>query len=246
MSKIGSDREYDTIDRCITKESRSREYRSNGLKIENQIFLIMKDAFKELYKENDDGWINKLNQKILDNRNLENNVAFINYNYDKVLDENLLHFDYLTEKERDVDYRDRRQVLQNHTISTFYPHGNLFPIEEVRAPSHISRHLRTNKTGLKGVIDAISCHESDNHQVFKYGFNPIKLYILGLGGGLRVNLSNLDFGKEKISEIHVTVTDKNKYKEIISLLSEKYAVPTTDVRVYPACDELVEKAFNGD
>ena len=242
MSKVGKDREYDTIDRCITKESRSREYRSNGLTIENNIFSVMKALFKELYKENVDGWINKLNRKILDNNDLEHQIAFVNYNYDNVLDENMLFSEHLSEKERKVDYRVRIYGLLNHYIPIFYPHGNFFSIEELKDTNHSLRHLSTKKSDLDDVIDAVSCHESEHHSVKKYTSSPTKLYILGLGGGLKVNLSNIEF-KDPVSEIHVTIRDKNIKDEIIKFLSDHYGIPTTEIKIYSSCEELIENCF---
>ena len=242
LSKIGENKEYDTIDRCITKESRSKEYRSNGLTIEDQIFSATKDIFKELYKEYDDGWVNKLNQKILDTSHLEHQIAFLNYNYDNVLDENLLHFDYLTQKERDVDYRIRRGNLSSKYIPAFYPHGNFFSEDELRRPSHLYKRIDTNKSELGNVIDAISCYESKIHEIKKYGNNPIKLYILGLGGGLRINLDHINL-EHPVFEIHVTIKDESKKDEIIKFLNEKYGIPTTQIKIYRTCDELIENSF---
>lgn len=243
MNKIGKGKEYDTIDRCITKESRSKEYRSNGLTIENSIFSIMKNIFSDLYKEYEDGWINKLNQKILDNNGLEDRIAFINYNYDKVLDENLLHFDYLTQKERDVDYRNRIRSLAFKQISAFYPHGNFFSEDEVNRPSHLYRHISTDKSELGNLIDAISCYESKAHSVKKYSNLPSRVYLLGLGNGLKVNLDNILF-EHKISEVHLTIKDPNINRgEIITFLSEKFKVPYAEIKVYSNCDELIEACF---
>jgi len=243
MSKVGESKEYDTIDRCITKESRSKEHRSNGLTIENNIFLIMKDIFKELYKYNEDGWVNKLNQKILDSSDLEHRIAFVNYNYDNVLDENFLFFDYLTQKDREVDYRERRGALRGRSIPIFYPHGNLFSESELKNPSNLDRHLYTKKTELENFVDAISCHESEMHNVYNYGNDPIKLYILGLGGGLEVNLSNIDFKNHPISEIHITITDKSKKEGVVNFLSENYGVPSEKIKIHTNCNDLVEKSF---
>lgn len=244
INKIGKDKEYDTIDRCIKKESRSREYRSNGLTIENNIFSIIRNIFEELYnKEFEDGWINKLNQRILDNAGLENHIEFINYNYDKVLDENLLHFQYLTQKERDVDYRNRIRSLSTQYISAYYPHGNFFSQDQMSRRSHLDRQINTNKSGLNNVIDAISCHESELHSVKKYGLQPTKVYLLGLGNGLRVNLSNINF-ENKTSEVHATIKDPTINKdEVTDFLSKKFNVPDTEIKVYSTCDELIEMCF---
>ena len=81
MDKVGEKKDYYTIDECIQKESVSKNCHSNGHEIENQIFLIIRDIFDEVYKENNDGWIRKLNEKILHNKevSLEHTMTFINY-----------------------------------------------------------------------------------------------------------------------------------------------------------------------
>ncbi len=241
LRKVGDGKEYNTIDECITKESRSRNYRSNGLTIENYIFLIMKIIFTELYKENEDGWINKLNQKILDSNNLENKIAFINYNYDNVLDKNILLFEYLTEKERKVDYRSRIANLSAY-VQTFYPHGNFYSEQESQSANRLYRHLKTKKSELQDVIDAISCHESEKHVLKMYGTK--KLYILGLGNGLQINLDNIEFTPYSISEIHVTIKNKDKKDYIIDFLNKKFGIPAVEIKIYDNCDELIEKCFN--
>lgn len=71
------------------------------------------------------GWIRALNKKILSN-NLESKLAFINYNYDDVLERNLLDFSYLPAKHRILNYAPRLERLSKAAIDVFYPHGNLF------------------------------------------------------------------------------------------------------------------------
>ncbi len=242
IDKVGQDKEHDTIDRCITKESRSKVYRSNGLAIENSIFLLMKEIFRDIYSPNEDGWINKLNQVILDRQWLENKIAFINYNYDNVLDENILKFDFLTEKELNVDYRVRIANLDTR-IPIFYPHGNFFSETELSDNSYLNRNITTNKTDLTNVIDAISCHESEAHTLKKYGSDNIKLYILGLGWGLPVNLEKITFIMSPVSEIHVTIKDSDIKEKILETLSTKFNIPVHDINVYGNCDELIEQSF---
>jgi hypothetical protein len=243
LDKVGKNKEYDTIDRCITKESRSKEFRSNGLTVENHIFLIMKDIFKGLYKENEDGWISGLNQKILDGKVSEDQIAFINYNYDHVLDENLLHFDYLTQKAREYDYGTRISYLSPKYIPAFYPHGNFFSENELSRPSHLYRNIETKKSNIGNVVNAISCHDSETHAIKKHGSTSIKLYILGLGGGLQGNLGKLT-PNYPVSEIHVTIREKNEKDEILKFLGNNYGISTTEIRVYADCGELVENAFD--
>lgn len=242
INKVGEGREYATIDQCITKESRSREFRLNGLTVENKIFLIMKDLFKKLYKENDDGWISRLNKKILDSNSLEHRIAIVNYNYDNVLDENLLCFEHLTQKEHDVDYRTRINSLSPVRIPSFYPHGNFFSEEEITRPSRLYRYVETKKSGLENIVDAISCYDSESHIVKRHGSNLIKLHILGLGGGLQFNLGKLAL-EGQVSEISVTIRDNNKRDEIIGFLSDNYKVPATEIKIFSDCNELIESSL---
>jgi hypothetical protein len=245
VDKVGDGKKYDTIDRCITEESRSKKYHSNGLIIENCIFSIIKNIFKESYKECGEAWLSTLNRKILDKEGLENEIAFINYNYDHVLDDNLLHFEFLNQKEREVDYRKRIESLSNKYIEALYPHGNFFLEQELGKFTHVNRLLNTKKSDLKnrGIIDAVSCYESEKCDIKKYGYNPVNLYILGLGGGLYTNLNNVS-SINLVSEIHVTIKDEAKRNEIIKFLSEKYSLTPTEINIYPTCEELIDKCFN--
>ena len=94
-----------TIESCFGEEIKVLASARNG--IENQIFLIIKDIFIEKYEENDQGWIKTLNEKILLNSEagLENKLAFINYNYDQVLDKNILNFFHLPQKQKIFNFR---------------------------------------------------------------------------------------------------------------------------------------------
>lgn len=242
LDKVGENKNYNTLDQCITKESRSKEYHSNGLDIENSIYLTTKNIFNESYKENEGGWINKLNQWILDDYGLEHKIAFINYNYDNVLDESILHFEYLTQKEETIDYRERISDLSGRRIPALYPHGNFFAEDEFKTPTHLYRTIHTKKSELRNLIDAISCYESGIYRVEKTRESweskiPIRLYILGLGGGLQINLSNIKL-EVPVSEIHVTIKDKNKKDKIINFLSKNYNIPVTEIKIYKTCEEL--------
>ena len=98
------------------------------------------------------------------------------------------------------------------------------------------------KSGNKKYIDAVSCYESEQHKVSRTFYQyPIKLYLLGLGGGLQVNLNNIDFGN--ISEIYVTIKDPSIRNGVIAFLSEKYKVPETEIKIYSTCEELINACF---
>lgn len=99
------------------------------------------------------------------------------------------------------------------------------------------------KSGVGGYINAVSCYESYRHNVKKYGNGSIKLYILGLGGGLKINLDNINF-MNPISEIHVTIKDTSIKNSVTRFLNEKYNFPEAEIRIYDTCEELVKKCFD--
>ena len=245
IEKIDDKKKYITLDECLKEESAALEYHSNGHQIENQIFSVIKDIFNDLYKDHENGWIRILNEKILDNKSagLENKIAFINYNYDTVLDKNLLNFTYLPQKHQLFNFRNRLSELSEEVIDVLFPHGNLFSNKELESTSHVSRHIDTMKSGVGKYVDVVSCYESRRHSVKKYNRTPTRLYFLGLGGGLQINLGNIDF-LISIDEIHVTIKDSSIKDATVSFLSEKYGIPATEIRIYDTCDELVRKCFN--
>jgi len=244
IDKVGDGKQYDTLDKCIEAESISKEYHLNGHEIENQIFLVIKDIFTEAYKEFDDGWIRTLNESILYecHKNLENRIAFINYNYDNVLDKNLLNFTYLPAKKQILKSKPRLDVLSLVTVSVLHPHG-YFPLEETEFTSHAYKFSKTMKSNDKKYIDVVSCYESETHNVKRFSQFPIKLYLLGLGGGLQVNLNNIEF-ENRISEVNVTIKDPNIKDRAVTFLSEKYKVPKTEIKIHSTCEELVNACFS--
>jgi hypothetical protein len=243
IDKVGPEKVYQTIDQCIKDESISPDYHINGPDIENEIFLILKEIFIEAYEEPLTGWIKKLNGKILLNRRqkLEEKIAFINYNYDNVLNKNLLNFEYLPSKQRIFTYREEIELLSYASMSALYPHGNLFTEETSR---HVEVHMNTIKSGNSKFFDAVSCYESKEHVIETYiPSKPVSLYFLGLGGGLETNLAHLTF-KNPISEIHVTIKNLELKDKIVSLLSESFGKQPEEIKIYGSCDELIEGCFN--
>ncbi len=243
LNKIGDNKKYKTIDECIMLESASKNYHDNGHEIENEVFGIIKNIFKEAYKDNDEGWIRKLNEKIKNNVNLslEDKIAFINYNYDDVLDKNFLNFDYLPIKHKLFNYKNRLSVLSEVEISCLYPHG-YFPSEY--NSSYLVKKKDTIKSGSEEFIDAVSCYESKGHTVSNYNLaQKISLYILGLGSGFKINLNNIHF-KNRIFDIHITIKDKKSEDRIVNLLSEKFKINLTEIKIYNDCCDLVDNCFN--
>lgn len=242
-NKVGNNKEYQTIDHCIEKESRSKQYRSNGLRIENEIFQIMKDIFHDRYKDNEDGWIDELNRKILGRKNLEHELAFINYNYDSVLDENFFRFEYLSEKELIVDHGARINKLLQEFVSCFYPHGNFYSEREFKNPNYFFRVIQTKKSDNGTLIDAISCQDCEKHEVRvgDYG-KSIKIHILGLGRGLETNLNNIEF-LDSISEINITIRDKTKKEEIVDFLCGRFRIQPEVIKIYSDCNSLIKNCL---
>ncbi len=241
MDKVGEQKKYRTIDECMTKESVSSEYRGNGYDIEDEIFLVIKEILDEKYKDNEDGWIEILNKKILDNTHLAKKIAFINYNYDSVLYKNFLNFKYLSQKERESTRSNELSVLSKTKAPALFPHDYLFSEKEIENYPCLNIYSNTPKTDNERDINAVSCHDSEHHNIVKFG-PAIKLYILGLGEGLQVNLNKISLSLS-ISEVYVTIKDANKKDEVINFLSEKYKT-VTEIQVYDTCKELVEKCFN--
>lgn len=237
-------KKYKTIDECIAKESVN--YHDNGAKIEDEIFRAMNRVFNKQYnKDNTKGWINLLNNKFLDKKNkliqnLENRIAFINYNYDDVLDKNFLNFNYLDQKHRDVLDRERLLELNEAKVPCFYPHGFFSELE----PDHLSRRSDTYKSG-GNYIDVVSCHDSKPHSLWLENQSlGINLYILGLGGGLEINLKNINF-QNPIFKIHITVKNPENVETVRNFLIEQFReVNPTNIIVYKDCKELINNCFN--
>lgn len=243
IDKVGSENVYKTIDQCIKDESISPDYHSTGPDIENEIFYILKEIFIENYQEPLTGWIKKLNNKILSNRKKElaQKIAFINYNYDNVLNKNFLNFDYLPSKQRIFTYKEEIKELAHKRVLALYPHGNLF-LEE--SSPHIEVIVNTIKSGNSKFLDAVSCYESKKCSIGKeYDKRPINLYILGLGGGLAINLANLEFN-DPIKEIHVTIKNAELKDEIVGILVKRFSKQPEEIKIYESCDELIEECFS--
>lgn len=244
LNKIGDSKQYKTIDECIALESVAQEYHHNGHQIEEEIFHAMKDIFEEVYRENGNGWIRLLNEKIKNNQNLklEDRIVFVNYNYDNVLDKNFLNFDYLPEKYKLFNYSERLSHLSYTLANSFHPHG-YFPSDFL--PKNTARTTKTMKSENSMYIDAVSCYESEKHTVVRsvnYDDKKRSLYILGLGAGLEINLNNISFEVE-ISNIHVTVKNQDYKDKIVDFLSKKFKIPVTEIKVYTSCYDLVNNCF---
>lgn len=245
LGKVGEKNEYETIDECIEKESVSGAYHLDGDGVENDLFLCIKDIFNEVYRENNKGWITKLSDKILHHRDnrLEEKIAFVSYNYDNVLEKNLLRFGHLPGKHSRLNNKPRLDQLSTVRVPVLYPHGNLYLKSEIPQGSHAERHYKTMKSGIAGYIDVVSCYESYDHTVkHELYVDGIELYILGLGGGLKFNLSKLNL-PNKVLQISVTISDTKNDEEIIKFLNTKFKVPTEKISIYRNCNDLIDACF---
>jgi hypothetical protein len=208
--------------------------------------LSVKDVFEEVYRENNEGWIRKLNDKILRHpRNrLEEEIAFVSYNYDNILEKNLLKFGHLPGKYSRLNVKPRLdQLSATVRMPVLYGHGNLYAESEVSKDSYTKRYFKTMKSGIDGYIDVVSCYEGHNHTIKHDPYtNELELYILGLGGGLKFNLSKLTFSK-KVTKVFVTVCDAGNDEDIINFLSTRFKVPPQEIFIYRNCIDLIDDSF---
>ncbi len=245
LAKVGEKNEYKTIDECIEKESVSGIYHADGDGVENDLFASIKDIFNEVYEENNTGWITRLSDKILrhpENR-LEDKLAFVSYNYDDVLEKNFLRFNHLPGKHSRLNNKPRLDQLSSVSVPVLYAHGNLYSESEIPQSSHTKRYYKTMKSGVAGYIDVVSCYESYNHSIkHEHYTEELELHILGLGGGLKYNLSKLNLAK-KVAQISVTVSDGKNDEEILKFLNAKFKVPVEQISIYRTCNELIDASF---
>lgn len=238
LNKVGSGKKYPTIDACIKFESISPDYHDTGHEIENEIFKAIKNILISSYINQPNGWIKSLNDYIKDNphENLESRVAFINYNYDDVLRKNFLNYDYLSSKEKLITDYDRLNSLSRIQIPCFHPNGFLY---ETNENDRLQIETDTHKTGKQEFIDAISCHDSKKHRAGSNNrMKPVKLHILGLGGGLITNLNNLDI-INKVQEINITISENIKSDAIVEYLIEKFEVEEAQIGIHDDCHGLI-------
>ncbi len=243
MDKVGEKKTYATLDECVVAEAVSEAHHTNGEVIEDKIFSLIRQIFVESYNQNSNGWINKLNRKILSKTQLLNQLTFINYNYDHVLEDNFLNYEYLPTKHRRLNFKTELKILSNAFIQVLCPHGT-FTIPELKHPSHIRKIFKTIKTDDGELLDVVSCHESNPHTIALNYPSAVSrnLYILGLGGGLEINMKNLKFDLP-VGNVHITVKDKKYLKNVISFLATKFKKQEREIKVYDTCTEIIEKCF---
>lgn len=257
LDLIGEDKKYKTLDECIYNESSSSKYKENGQDIEFEIFRILKETFSTLYKK-EISWIKNLNEKIRKQEGVDwRNLFFINYNYDNVLADNILDFNYLSKTERERIYRDRisnLDYIRHHQsyekIPCLYPHG-LF---EYSDRGFLNEESDTINSHDDSIPKTVSCYHSKPHEInFSVNSQGVDLYILGLGGGLEINFNNMTFSDvSKIKNIHITIrpspdrskqeNDKHK-KDVIEFLKEKFNLPEENIKSHEDCISLIEDCF---
>lgn len=245
LSFVGEKKKYRTIDECIHMESRAEPYHEIGLDVENCIFSIIKEIFSLRYKNTKNGWITALNDILLKEygTGLRSRIAFINYNYDNVLDLNLLNFSHLSQKDAMTTYYDELRGIANSSFRTLFPHGR-FVSEKELGHTYLEHKFSTIKDNGDDYVKAVSCYESKKfvvERLHQLG-NPFKLYILGLGNGLSVNLDNIEI-RPGVSEIHVTVYDPKLRDDVVDYLTKRFNLPKTNIWVYDSCSNLIKECF---
>lgn len=265
LDLIGEDKKYKTLDECIYRESSSTRYKENGQDIEFEIFRILEVIFKELYDkktsyDKETSWIKKLNEKIRKQEGVDwHNLFFINYNYDNVLADNILDFSYLSKTERERIYRERilnlsyiSQRYNHEKIPCLYPHG-LFQYSD---RGFLNEESDTINSHDDSIPKTVSCYHSKPHEIIFLANSPgVDLYILGLGGGLKINLDNIAFSDiSKIKNIYITIRsnpDRPKQenekckKSAIDFLKEKFNLQEENIKSHEDCVSLIEGCFLG-
>jgi hypothetical protein len=235
------EKKYDSIDKCILQESIL--FKDEGPQIENELFSIIKDIFDRSYKDNENGWIRILNEKILNDKTskLEHSLSFVNFNYDEVLERNLLDFSYLPSKLKAFKRRTRLSELVEIKLETLYPHGKFSEI--FSEESHVIIKKQTIKSYDPTYLDVISCYDNEEEYTIYNPWDtpPFELYIMGLGGGLKINLDKLKFPYNSIDKVFITIKNPAIKDDVIKFLNETYE--TSEIQVYSTCEELVTKCF---
>jgi hypothetical protein len=260
LDLIGEDKKYKTLDECIYHESSSAKYKENGQDIEFGIFHILKEIFDTHYKK-EISWIKNLNEKIRKQEGIDwHNLFFINYNYDNVLADNILDFSYLSKTERERIHRDRisnlddiRHRSSHEKIPCLYPNG-LFKYPNPNR-GFLYEESDTINSYDDSLHEAVSCYHSKQHEInFSANTQGVDLYILGLGGGLKINLDNIFFSDvSKIKNIHITIrsnpkrskqeNEKHK-KDVIDFLKEKFNLQEENIKSHEDCLSLIEDCFS--
>ena len=257
LDLVGEDKKYKTLDECIYYESSSLKYKENGQDIEFEIFFILKGIFEKLYKKKE-SWIKNLNEKIRKKEGVDwYNLFFINFNYDNVLADNILDYSYLSKTERERIYRSRIIELNGilnlsawQRIPCMHPHG-LF---DFSGRGFLYEQSDTINNHDDSLLQAVSCYHGKNHEIiFSKDLQGADLCILGLGGGLKINLENLIWNDiSKINNIHVTVkpnANKTKQenekvkKDIVSFLKDKFSLQEDNIKSYDDCVSLIDNCF---
>ena len=253
VDKVGEGKEYSTIDKCIQIESDTNS--ENGNDIEKEFFYLIQVIFEEKFRNNKDTWITELNRLFLKDEIKKKEIFFINYNYDIILQEEFLNFNFLSVKRKEGNNREKIESLNNNNlVQCFVPHGSF--LERIGVLyKHLNYIGKTFKTDGNYELDAISCYDSDDHYYIQNredrykryednNFENFDLFILGLGGGLEYNLKKIQFNNPKdqfIDNIFITIQDESKQQEIKKFLNEKFLVPENNIFVFKDCKQLIQE-----
>ena len=240
LDKVEEDKQYKTIDECIAIESRKNK--KDGLKIEIEIFLIIKDIFENKYEDLDEtGWIHFLNQYFLFFPQAVNWIYLINYNYDSVFEKNILLYDYLSEKEKLLNKK-KLEYLKDLKIRAIFPHSTFY----LKDTEHVVKIHNSYKNEDEHKVTSMTCYDSDGINFSDENFNFKRekiLFILGLGGGLKYNLNKLNLSSFVIKAIYITITDEKEDENIKMYLVDKFKISNNNIFIYRDCGELINKVF---
>ncbi len=230
---------YKTIDECIKHES--VKYHKGGDIIENEIFMLIQEIFDEKYRSNEDGWIRLLNDAALRKIKLGSEIAFINYNYDNVLDKNFLKYEHLGDKERNILYANALEEVADTSAQCLHPHGFF----SLGSDHNLDKQTETIKTDKERYLDVVSCYESKPHVIFpRDQNNTLTIYILGLGGGLEINLKNLDLTRLRFVQIHITNRHPEREADIKKFLIQSLHANESQIQFHTNCKALIQSCFS--
>ena len=246
IDRVGVDEtKYSTIDLCISKLTHHDDYFETAPDIQDAIFRAMRKVCENMYKQDVKGWIAQLGIKILRNVTLDDSIAFVNYNYDYVLEKKYLQFEGVLNaaNRKWFDYS-RLSLVSRQKALAFHPHGSFYPLAAFEKDSHIIRDQKTIKSHDQTSLDAVSCYDADKHSVGIPGWSSeaITVYIMGVGGGLEQNLSKLSINNV-VKEVHVTVHDPKLENSTLNFLKKKFPNAKDNIIAHRDCATLIENCF---
>lgn len=282
--------EEKTLDQVISEKNKAIRAPSDPSKVEAVIWTAIAKTFFDLekivFEENTSGWIDVYSESIAssilaaytaedsdsDTKILENlrehiqNVHFITFNYDRVLEYKIT--DFIIEKiKSDINNENFfglriEKGLDEIFLDKFYhPHGIINPYPKLKDNSVIEKNRNSSNLDYFGRVSAhilqfspglmASCFdcamEAGSFLSLKStSMAPEQVYILGNGTyGLKNNLKKLPCKEWGDSVTRVVCTsfneaDQQAYQEIINDAFER----ETDIKFYKTCTEFIESEIS--